>query len=221
MKAVCFVPLKLNSERVPKKNIKRFDNGRPLLSYILETLRSSICADDIYVYCSDEQVVEYLPESIKYLKRSQSLDKDSTKINEVLQSFAQDVEADVYVLAHATAPFISAASIDKAINAVLSGGYDSALTVEAKQEFVWKEGKPFNYDLTNIPRTQDLEPFYLETTGLYVYKRDLIVNQNRRIGDRPFLVEVSKIEAVDINDPIDFEIANAIACSTLLEKYFY
>lgn len=218
MKIVCFVPLKLNNERVPGKNIKAFDNGKPLLSYILKTLKKTIVADDIYVYCSNESIANYLPEGIKYLKRSEHLDQDSTKINEVLQSFAKDIDADIYTLAHATAPFISAESIDKAINAVLNKGYDSALTVEAKQEFLWKNDSPFNYDVSCVPRTQDLEPFYIETTGLYVYKRDLIVNKNRRIGNNPFLVKVSKIEAIDINDPIDFDLANAIACSKLIQE---
>ena len=53
-------------------------------------------------------------------------------------------------------------------------------------------------------------PILVETTGLYVYRRELIVEQNRRVGDTPFLVEVSRIEAIDINEPIDFEIANAV-----------
>ncbi|MEH0876412.1 acylneuraminate cytidylyltransferase family protein [Pectobacterium cacticida] len=212
MKVVAFVPLKLNNERLPGKNTKMLKNGRPLVDYILNTLGKVNEIDESYVYCSSESIVDYINDSnIKYLKRPESLDSSSTKINEVLLSFANDVEADIYVLVHATAPFISAESISKAISSIVDGGHDSALAVSAMREFLWSGGKPMNYDLENIPRTQDLTPVYVETTGLYVYTRDLILTKNRRIGSNPFLVEVSKIEALDVNEPIDFNIVDAVS----------
>jgi CMP-N-acetylneuraminic acid synthetase len=210
MKVVAYVPMKLNNERMPNKNTKAFDNGQPLLTYILQTLCKTKGLDGVYAYCSSEAVKQHLPAQVQYLKRSTSLDRSETKINEVMLSLAQDVEADVYVLAHATAPFISAESIELGISKVVNEGYDCALAVVKLQEFLWKDGKPFNYNPEVIPRTQDLAPMYSETTGLYIYTRDLIVNQNRRIGEHPYLIPVSKIEAVDINEPIDFDIANAI-----------
>lgn len=209
-KVVAFVPVKLNNERLPGKNTKQFRDGTPLIANILTSLLSVSGLDDVYVYCSNESVVDYIPDNCKYLKRSVNLDRSETKINEVLQSFARDVEADIYVLAHATAPFISSVSIQAAVDAVVSGEYDSALTVSRLQEFLWKDGRPINYSLNAVPRTQDLDPMFVETTGLYVYTRGLIMERNVRIGDRPHLVEVSKIEAVDINEPVDFEIADAL-----------
>lgn len=209
-KVVAFVPIKLNNERLPGKNTKAFGDGTPLIALILKTLQSVRNADEIYVYCSDDTVIEYLPEGIKYLKRSAVLDRSETKINEVLQSFARDIPADIYVLAHATAPFVSAGSITYGIDKVLSGQHDSALTVHKMQEFVWKDGCPLNYDLSAVPRTQDLDPLFIETTGLYIYTYDLIAKRNIRIGDSPCLIEVSKIESVDINEPVDFDIANAL-----------
>ena len=217
MKNVAFVPVKLNSQRLPNKNIKPFDNGDPLISYILKTLKQVKSIDEIYVYCSNEEIKKYLPEGIKYLRRSATLDSDKTLINEVLTSFAKDVVADVYVLAHATAPFLRHESIERGLIKVNSGEYDSALTVKKMQDFIWQNGKPFNYDLNNIQRTQDLEPLYIETTGLYIYSRELILKHNRRIGEKPYLIEVSEIEAVDINKTSDFEIANAIFNSNLLK----
>lgn len=202
--------MKLNNERLPNKNTRSFDNGRPLLTYILDTLCKTRGLDSIYAYCSSEVVKEYLPDRVRYLSRNTSLDCAETKINDVMVSFAQLVDADFYVLAHATAPFISVASIEQGISKITNEGYDSALTVVKLQEFLWKESGPFNYNPSAVPRTQDLEPMYAETTGLYIYHRELILNQNRRIGLRPYLIPVSKIEAVDINEPIDFEIANAI-----------
>jgi CMP-N-acetylneuraminic acid synthetase len=210
MKIVAYVPMKLNNERLPNKNTKPFSNGQPLLTYILNTLSKIEVLDDVYAYCSSDKIKEYLPNNVHYLCRSTLLDRSETKINEVMSAFAQKVDADVYVLAHATAPFISAANIEKGIQKIINEGYDSALTVVRLQEFLWKDGKAFNYNPEIVPRTQDLELMYAETTGLYIYTKKLVLNHNRRVGERPYLIEVSKIEAVDINDLVDFDIANAI-----------
>lgn len=210
MKVVAFIPIKLNSERVPKKNIREFTNGKPLIHYILETASKVNELDEVYVYCSSEEIKKYLPEGVKFLKRDPYYDLSTTPFNEVLSSFAKLVDADVYVLTHATAPFIKAESFSKAINAVTSEKYDSAFSVNKLQEFLWKDSSPMNYSLDNIPRTQDLEPIFQETCGLYVYKKNLILDEHRRIGHNPCLVEISKIEATDINVEEDFLIADAI-----------
>lgn len=210
MKTVAFIPIKTNNERLPGKNTKAFTNGKPLMTYILDTLSSVQNVDEVYVYCSDESVTQYIPENVHFLKRDPYYDLSSTSFNEVLTSFAQIIDADVYVLTHATAPFISAKSIERGVDAVVNGGYDSATSVLKLQEFLWKDNKPFNYSVDHIPRTQDLEPMYTETCGLYVYSKSLILEKKRRIGDNPYLIEVSKIEATDINEYDDFLIADAL-----------
>lgn len=210
MKTVAIVPMKLNNTRLPQKNTKPFTNGKPLCCYILETLLSIKEIDEIYVYCSNERIKEFLPDGVRYLKRSQSLDTDSTKMNEVLAAFAKDVPADIYVMTHTTAPFISAQSIRKGIEAVTSGMNDSSFSAKKIQDFLWKSGRPFNYTLEDIPRTQDLEPLYMETSGFYIYERYVINELGRRIGQTPYVVEVNEIEAIDIDEKEDFEIADAV-----------
>lgn len=209
-KIVAVVPMKLNNRRLPQKNIKSFTNGAPLCSYILNTLLSINIIEEIYVYCSNPAIKNYIPEGIKYLQRSKTLDSDNTKMNEVLRCFAQDVNADIYVMTHTTAPFISAESIQKGITAVCTKGYDSAFAAKKLQDFLWKDGKPFNYKLTDIPRTQDLPVIYEETSGFYIYESSIIVENGRRIGERPFIVEVGEIESIDIDELEDFAIADAI-----------
>ena len=210
MKTVAFVPIKLNSERLPMKNIRPFTGGEPLLCYILKTLTAVDNIDERYVYCSDENVQQYLPAGIEFLKRDPYYDLSTTSFNEVLISFAELVNADIYVLTHATAPFLQSASIRKGVAAVQSRQYDSAMAVERMQDFLWKDGRPINYMPDQIPRTQDLAPIYKETCGLYVYTHDLICCEHRRVGNTPYLLEVPKIEAMDINDALDFQIADAV-----------
>ena len=210
MKIVAVVPIKLNSVRFPNKNIKSFKNGNPLCYYIFQTLLKLTDIDDVYVYCSDERIKDFVPNKVKFLKRSTDLDQDTTKINEVLSAFAKDVPADIYLMAHTTAPFIDVKSIESGLSAVLSEQYDSAFSVSKLQTFLWMNNKPMNYQLNQIPRTQDLEPVFKETSGFYIYKSDTILTQNRRIGEHPFLVEVSIIESIDIDTKEDFDMAEAL-----------
>ena len=210
MKTIAIVPMKLINRRLPQKNTKSFTNGKPLCYYILSTLLKVDGIDEVYVYCSNPDIQEFIPKGIHYLKRSESLDQDTTKMNEVLQAFAEDVPADIYVMTHTTAPFISAESIKKGLDAVASGEYDSSFAAKKLQDFLWKDGVPFNYELNNIPRTQDLPALYEETSGFYIYTSDVITKLNRRIGENPFIVEVGEIESVDIDEPEDFMIADAI-----------
>ena len=210
MKVVAVVPMKLNNRRLPQKNTKRFSNGEPLCTYILNSLLQIKEIESVYVYCSNPEIRQYLPEGINYLQRKASLDSDTTSMNEVLSCFADDVPAEIYVMTHTTAPFISPQSIRKGISAVLSGDYDSSFAAKKVQDFLWKDGKPFNYQLDNIPRTQDLPVLLEETSGFYIYKKDVIKQLRRRIGKHPFIVEVDEIEAIDIDEPIDFDIADAV-----------
>lgn len=210
MKTVAIVPMKLNNRRLPQKNTKCFTNGKPLCYYILSTLLTVQGVDEVYVYCSNPDIQEFIPEGVKYLRRSESLDQDTTKMNEVLQAFAAEVPADIYVMTHTTAPFVKASSMEKGLQAVVSGEYDSAFAAQKLQNFLWQDGAPMNYQMDNIPRTQDLPVLYEETSGFYIYKNEVMTRWNRRIGEKPFIVEVSQIEGIDIDEAEDFMIADAI-----------
>ena len=218
MKTVAIVPMKLNNRRLPQKNTKPFTNGKPLCYYILSTLLTVEGIDEVYVYCSNSDIREFIPEGVKYLRRSETLDQDTTKMNEVLQCFAKDVPADIYVMTHTTAPFISKSSIEKGLKAVKSGEFDSSFAAKKLQDFLWKDGVPFNYALNNIPRTQDLPPLFEETSGFYIYKKEVMTEFKRRIGEKPFIVEVGEIESVDIDEVEDFMIADAIFNHIILKK---
>lgn len=210
MKIIAVVPIKLNNQRLPGKNIKQFTNGKPLCNYILTTLLSIKEIDAIYVYCSSDEIQSYLPEGVKFLKRPVSLDTDNTKMNDVLQYFSKEILADIYIMAHVTAPFVRIESIEKGLKAVQSGMYDSAFAVKKLQDFLWKDGRPFNYKLEYIPRTQDLPAIYKETSGFYIYLFQTITEEKCRIGNRPYLVEIGEIESIDIDEEEDFIIADAI-----------
>lgn len=209
MKTVAFVPVRLNSKRVVGKNLKILGD-KPLMCYILETLSKVKSVDEVYVYCSNEDVKKYLPCGVKFLKRPEYLDRDETLGKEIYDEFTKTVDADVYILAHTTSPFIKQKTIENALDKIVNGGYDSAFSAEKIQTFAWYDGKPLNYDLREIPRTQTIEPVYVETSAFFMFKRDVWKIHKQRIGFKPYMAIVDKIEGVDIDWPEDFDMAEKL-----------
>ena len=215
MKVVAFVPIRLNSQRVEGKNLRML-GGEPLLCHILKTLCQVPAIDEIYVYCSDDAVRPYLPEGVRFLRRDTRLDRNETLGCEIYDAFTSEVDADIYVLAHATSPFIRPATIADALRKVTDEGYDSAFSAERLQTFAWFKGQPLNYSLKAIPRTQEIEPVYVETSAFFIFRREVWRDQHQRIGYRPCMAVVDRIEGIDIDYPEDFALAEVIARSRQL-----
>lgn len=178
-----------------------------MMCYLLETLVQVPQIDEVYVYCSSDEVLPLLPPGVKLLKRDTALDSDEALGEQIYDAFVRDVKADVYMLAHTTSPFIKAATISNAIEEVLQGRHDSAFSAQKIQTFAWYGGKPLNYSPTSIPRTQTIEPVYVETSAFYIFKHDMWAQHHRRVGDNPYMAIVGPVEGVDIDYPEDFELA--------------
>lgn len=214
MKVVALIPIKLNSERVPHKNILPL--GKKSLCYYLPNELTKVKAiDDIYVYCSDEKVMEYLPKNVKFLKRDKKLDGNLVKGKEIYDAFISEIEADIYILAHTTSPFTKAKTVENALNKVIFSEYDSAFSAQKIQTFAWFNGETINYNLNDIPRTQDIEPVYVETSAFFIFKKELWTKYKRRIGFKPYIQEVDEIEAIEIDTKEQYEFAKIIANNIL------
>lgn len=212
MKTAAFVPIKLNNERLPGKNIKKFSDGTPLVKVLLDKLvkLKGNCVDEIYVYCSNEEIKQYLPEGVEFLARPAFLDEKQTKGRQIYEEFVKTIDADIYVLAHATTPFVTIEHMRECVEKVQSGAYDSAFCAQKLQTFFWQKNKPMNFELSNPPRTQDMEPIYTEVPTPYVFTREAFSKYHARTGINPYICECSEIECVDIDYPDDFEIADAV-----------
>lgn len=210
MKVVALIPIKLNSIRIPGKNIRPFFDGTPLMYFIQKTCLNTKHIDEVYIYCSDEAVSPYVLPGVKFLKRPVFLNGDNINANDFIREFMKTVDADIYVNAHTTSPFAKSETIDDCIEHVASGEFDSAFCAENIKTFLWSEGKPLNFDPDHFPRTQDLSNIYGETSIAYVFTKESFLKHNRRLGSHPYIKEVGKIEAMDIDYPEDFDVCNAI-----------
>lgn len=210
MRTIAIMPIKLDNERLPGKNTKLL-NGKPLLCYELDNLLETKLLDDIYVYCSSEDVCPYLPKGVKFAKRPEYLDLPTSNFTQIFGKFVEEYDADIYVYAHATAPYIKRETMEECIRMVREGKYDSAFCASKIQDYLWQEGRPLNFDAENVPRSQDMVPIYRETSGVYVLKKEVFIKTHRRIGENPYIKEVGFKEAIDINYPEDFKLAEIFA----------
>ena len=213
-KVVSFIPIKLNNQRLPGKNLMDLA-GRPLCDYIFDTISQVDEIQEKYVYCSDEAIIPYIKpfeeKGLRFLKRDSYLDGFQVKGLEIIDYFVRDVDADVYVLTHVTQPFTQAESIKNALNKVLYEGYDSAFSCTCIQDYCWYKGKPFNYDMKDIVTTQNLEPIYMETGAFFIFRKEVFTKLHQRIGENPYMQVLSTTEAVDIDTADDFEFAKVVA----------
>lgn len=223
MKTVAFMPIKLNNERVPGKNIKPMDDGKILMSFMLDTLldlKKEGVVDEIVVFCSQERIVNYLQDGIKWIKRPEYLDTQKAKSNDIIKAFIDTYHADIYAMCHATSPFIRGEHIKECIDAVKSGLYDSAFSGRKIQNFLWENGEPLNFERSNYPRTQDLSPIYEELPTPYVFTKDIFLDTGGRTGFKPYIAQCSSVEAIDIDNPEDFKLANALYMSGINKMCF-
>jgi CMP-N-acetylneuraminic acid synthetase len=213
-KIVAFVPMRHASERVCGKNYRPFAE-KSLYCHIIQTL---LDCPQISLVCIDtdspiiiEDASQHFP-NVKILVRPEHLRSGITSMNDVLLNSVSQVEADIYLQTHSTNPLLKSETITKAIDFFLgSPEHDSLFSVTRLQTRLYDaEGKAINHDPDVLLRTQDLPPVYEENSNLYLFKKDVFLERKNRIGYNPLLFEISRDEAWDIDEEVDFRIAELL-----------
>lgn len=213
--------MKHESERVPGKNL-RLLQGRPLYHWILETLRASRFVREIVVDTDSEEIARGAEElfGARILWRPDVLLGHMVGIKPLIEYDLGQTEGEYFLQTHSTNPLLTTETVDRSVAAfVASGDHDSLFTVTPVQSrFYWADGRPVNHDPANLVRTQDLPPIYEENSCLYVFTRTSFLLHQHRIGRRPIMFPMPAEEAVDIDEPGDFTVADALMSARLARK---
>jgi len=203
------------SERVQGKNYRMFA-GEPLYRRIVSTLLSCKEISDVMIDTDSDVITEdtatTFPSVIRY-RRPDHLRDSMMSMNEVLLNSIAQVDADYYLQTHSTNPLLGSASISEAVNAFTArlSEYDSLFSVTRLQTRLWKsDAEPLNHDPSVLLRTQDLEPVYEENSCIYLFSKASLTKHRNRVGVRPMLFEIDKLEALDIDDKQDFILAESL-----------
>ena len=214
-KIVALVPMRHDSQRVKGKNY-RLLAGKPLYHHILSTLLNCPEISEVVVDTDSQPIMDGIKvdyPQVRIFVRPEHLRSGEISMNEVLLHDISQVEADFYLQTHSTNPLLTPGTISHAIQIMIGNypGYDSLFSVTRWQTRLWDElGRAINHNPDVLLRTQDLPPVYEENSCLYIFTRQTLQNEHNRIGERPFLFEIDASEAWDIDEEIDFLMADLL-----------
>jgi len=215
MKIAALVPMRHHSQRVPGKNYRPLA-GKPLYQYIIETLLAVPEITSIMVDTDSAPVMEGVRANfpqVKIIERPEHLRAPEIPMNEILAYDTAQIAADFYLQTHSTNPLLKAGTISGAIQKFLAAypAFDSMFSVTRLQTRLWDAlTRPINHNAAILLQTQDLPPVYEENSCFYLFTRPNLLAKRNRMGERPFMCEIPRLEAVDIDEEFDFEIADML-----------
>jgi CMP-N-acetylneuraminic acid synthetase len=215
-KVTALIPIKEHSERVKNKNFKNF-TGKPLYHHILETLEHTYAIDEVIINTDSLIVKNEAPELFSKVKihiRPEELTGDYISVNKIIGFDLEESDSDIYIQTHATNPLLKSETIAHALKKFVEveDEYDSVFSVNKWQTRLYeKNGKAVNHNPDELIRTQDLPPLFEENSNFYIFTKESYNKGGRRIGEKPYLFEMSRIEATDIDDEFSFHMAEMLA----------
>ncbi len=212
---VALVPMRHASERVPGKNYRSFA-GRPLFHWVLRALLACDLVAEVVVDTDSPEIMrgaaDYFPQ-VRILERPGHLRGGEVPMNDILLYDVSVIDAQFLLQTHGTNPLLRAETIADASHRFLAGlpEHDSLFSVNRVQKRLWDtDGLPLNHDPEVLLRTQDLPPVFEENSCLYLFTRDGLIARRNRIGQRPQMFEMDRVEAWDIDDELDFRVGELL-----------
>ncbi|UKK59598.1 acylneuraminate cytidylyltransferase family protein [Prevotella communis] len=224
MKITAVIPVRKGSQRVKDKNLRPFA-GTTLLDVKIKSLLQVPEIDSIVVNTNSEAAIEFVEEEyagtkVTYHRREEYYASSQCSGSDFFKHLGEVTDTDIFVYAPCTSPFVKPETFSACIKKFLetNGEHDCVSTVSSVKEFLWLDGHAMNYDPLNAPNSQNLPDVVALNFGATVVKREDLINNHNIIGKRPDFVITSDIEAVDIDTPLDFYIAEQLYIKTVLEK---
>ena len=202
------------SKGIPKKNIIDI-NGKPLLQYTIDEVKKSKYIDH-YVVSTDDVEIQNLCKKLKttYFQRQKASDTQSSadalcEVQQVMNKF------DYVVEIMCTNPLKKVKDIDGVIEKLDKTGADSVVSVvriwdnhPSRVKYIENDKLKDFYPEPPESRRQDLTPAaYVRNGSIYAMTYEQLKMKQNRLGDdtRPYIM--SEKRTININEPIDLELA--------------
>jgi N-acylneuraminate cytidylyltransferase len=218
-----FLPVRKGSKRIENKNTKPFSIYKGgLLELKLKQLLEIENIGEIILSTNDPEAINVAKslgvgdKKFVIKKRPKHLAQDNTDLSDLVAHVPQVTNREHILWTHVTSPFVTSSTYKEIINCYFeatSNNYDSLMSVSTLQNFVWD--KEINDIINRVnefkwPRTQDLKTLYEVNSAAFMASKNIYNEYNDRIGESPYLFELGKIEAIDIDWHEDFKIAEMI-----------
>jgi CMP-N-acetylneuraminic acid synthetase len=135
-------------------------------------------------------------------------------MNDIIAYDIARSDSDHFLQTHSTNPLLTQITLEKAIDSYFNFllQFDSLFSVtKIQSRLFWETGAPVNHNPNELLRTQDLPPLYEENSNLYIFSKKSFTDAGKaRIGLKPQMFEINKLEAVDIDEQEDWDIAELL-----------
>lgn len=227
MKITAVIPIRSGSQRVKDKNLRKFGDTT-LMELKINNLLQVPEIDQIIVNTNSVSAIEIVKtmigggkiDKLSYHRREEYYASSQCSGSEFFQHLGEVTDTDIFVYAPCTSPFIKPITISQCIKTYLveqGEKCDCVSTVSSIKEFMWLDGKAINYDPKHAPNSQNLPEVVALNFGCTVTSKENLVRNSNIIGNAPKFVIDSEIEAIDIDTPLDFYIAEQLYIKTQIE----
>jgi CMP-N-acetylneuraminic acid synthetase/quercetin dioxygenase-like cupin family protein len=214
-KIIGFIPARLGSQRVVKKNL-RLIAGKPLIAYIIETAKKSGVFDEIYINSEAEIFGEIAKEyGIKFYKRPDHLSTNEANNDAFAYDFIQNVPGDICVQLLPTSPLLTSEEIQGFIKAMIDGKFETMVSVVNHQIASLYQGKAINFStMEQHKSSQTMTPVQSYATVLmaWTYQSFLKNMKERNCGyhggaSKIGYYPLKGLSTIDIDNEEDFAVA--------------
>jgi regulator of RNase E activity RraA/CMP-N-acetylneuraminic acid synthetase len=208
---VAFVPAKGSSDRIQSKNLAVLDGEHLFKRKLRQLIECQAISEVVLDTDSDEIAMLASDLKVTRLIRPAMLASNGTDGHELFAWECSQVSAaDLYLQSLCTAPFVTAATLTRAIDALLaSPEHDSLVAVTQAKQYTWRDGEPA-YGRGRIPNSIDLPAITIEAMSLYLVRAE-VLKSGKRFGQKPLLFALTPTEDIDVNWPEDLQLAETIA----------
>lgn len=227
MRALCIIPARGGSKRIPRKNIRPLF-GQPLLARTIATAKASGAFSDIIVSTDDFEIAAVAREAgaaVPFLRSAEtSHDHASTTavVEEVLGECAKlgfapfPLACCVYATAVLIRPDQLRAGRDLLAR---HPEWDSALSVQAyrhpiERAYRIRDGIVSPIDARTVAiRTQDLVPAFHDAGQFYWFRPECLAQNGRLLGRACAPIELGAWEAVDLDSEADWALLERLVAA--------
>ena len=211
MRTKALVAVRAGSQRVKNKNIRPFADSSLLEVKLNQLLRIS-GLDGVVVNSDDDKMLEIAGKmGCETIKRDAYYASNEVSMSEVYKYMAEKMDTDIIAYINVTNPLIKDETLIQALTEFekkyRKGECDSLNSAHLIKEFMFRDGKPLNYDLKNQPRSQDLPDIAALNFAVNILPKQTMIECKNVVGTRPHLFLIDEVEATDIDNMIDFEFA--------------
>lgn len=209
------IPVRKGSRRLKNKNVSSF-GGKNLLTYKINQLQQVSAISSIVVSsdCEEMLLMAQSHGASIHHRADEFCDEKSQPFGSVVAHICKNIEGNHVLWATCTSPLVEPRDYADAISTYLrqiENGYDSLMSVEPFQRYLWTEEGPLNYELgiKHVP-SQELPIYYRVTDGILMAPRKKMIEWQYFHGVKPFKYPMSKRASIDIDDRFDLECARAM-----------